>query len=208
MKVYISPSNQNGNKYAYGGTNEMAVCNRIADKVVELLKINNFEAKKAPSGQDMYNSITESNRFNADLHICIHTNAGGGHGTEIYTFDKSAECMRYAEPIYNNLAKLTNSTRGIKQASFAEIMQTTAICIYVEAEFHDTTTLAKWIVNNINPIAKAIVQGICTGANKEYKDDNSHIYRVQVGAFTEKRGAENLAKELNAKGYKTIIKVD
>lgn len=30
-KIYLSPSNQNGNMYAYGNTNEMEQCNRIAD---------------------------------------------------------------------------------------------------------------------------------------------------------------------------------
>ena len=98
MKIYISPSNQDGNNYAFGNTNEMEVCNKIADKVVKGLSLNGYTVKKAKKGQGMYDSIKESNNFKADLHICIHTNAGGGHGTEIYTYDKSANCMKYAEP--------------------------------------------------------------------------------------------------------------
>ena len=30
-KIYLSPSNQDGNLYAYGNTNECDQCNRIAD---------------------------------------------------------------------------------------------------------------------------------------------------------------------------------
>ena len=86
-------------------------------------------------------------------------------------------------------------------------MQTTGICIYIECEFHDTVNLAKWITSNVDKIASAIVKGICAGDSKQYKDNSGHIYRVQVGAFTDRKGAENLAKELNSKGYKTIIKV-
>ena len=34
-KIYLSPSNQNGNLYAYGNTNEMEQCNRIADAALQ-----------------------------------------------------------------------------------------------------------------------------------------------------------------------------
>ena len=34
------------------------------------------------------------------------------------------------------------------------------------------------------------------------------LYRVQVGAFSNKKNAENMAKELQAKGYSTVIKED
>ena len=91
MRIYISPSNQDGNKYAYGNTNEMEVCNKIADKVVEGLALNGFTVKKAKKGQAMNVSINESNSFKADLHICIHTNAGGGNGTVVFVYDKSQE---------------------------------------------------------------------------------------------------------------------
>lgn len=37
---------------------------------------------------------------------------------------------------------------------------------------------------------------------------NGTIYRVQVGAFSVKSNAEKLAKELQSKGYSTIIKTD
>lgn len=211
MKIYISPSNQNGNKYAFGNTNEMEVCNKIADKVVEDLTLNAFTVKKAKKGQAMVDSIKESNTFKADLHICIHTNAGGGAGTVVFVYDKSKTNMQYAQPIYKNVQSITpgKTEYGVRAyPELAEINSTTAVCVYIEVEFHDNKDLAKWIISNVDKIAKAIVKGICEGCNKQYRDNSGHIYRVQVGAFTEKRGAENLAKELNNKGYKTIIKVD
>ena len=54
-KIYISPSNQDANAYAYGNTNEMEQCNRIAEALEKHLKRNGYEVKRAPKGQDMDN---------------------------------------------------------------------------------------------------------------------------------------------------------
>lgn len=77
-KIYLSPSNQVSNSYAYGNTNEMVQCNRIAEAARVALKRCGFDVKKAPQGQNMNTSINESNNWGADLHIPVHTNAGGG----------------------------------------------------------------------------------------------------------------------------------
>ena len=63
LKVYLSPSNQDNNPYSYGSTNEMAQCNRIAEAAEKYLLRNGFEVKRAPAGQDMYKSISESNGY-------------------------------------------------------------------------------------------------------------------------------------------------
>lgn len=51
LKVYLSPSNQDNNPYSYGGTNEMAQCNRIAEVAEKYLLRNGFEVKRAPAGR-------------------------------------------------------------------------------------------------------------------------------------------------------------
>ena len=57
-KVYLSPSNQDNNPYSYGGTNEMAQCNRIAEAAEKYLLRNGFDVKRAPAGQDVYKRQT------------------------------------------------------------------------------------------------------------------------------------------------------
>ena len=44
-KVYISPSDQSANKYAYGDTNEAIQCRRIADALENALKRCGFEVR-------------------------------------------------------------------------------------------------------------------------------------------------------------------
>lgn len=170
-KIYISPSNQYDNPYSYGNTNEMSQCNLIAEALEKYLKINDFEVKRAPKGQNMYTSINESNSFEADLHICIHTNAGGGHGCEVYTYTGATRELKYAEPIYNEIAGITPySDRGLKVAQFAELVQTTAIAVYCECAFHDNYDEAKWIVENVDNIGKAIAKGVCKAVGKTFSE--------------------------------------
>ena len=169
-KIYISPSNQNNNPYSYGGTNEMEQCYKIGQACNTALKRCGFTTMIADKGQAMYTSINESNKFKADVHICIHTNAGGGKGAEVMVFEKSATNLKYAQPVYNELSALTGNGRGIKvRAELAEINSTNAICVYCECEFHDNKNLAKWIVNNTTKLGEAIAKGICKGFGVTYK---------------------------------------
>lgn len=76
-KVYLSPSNQTDNRYAYGNTTEAVQCGKIADACRAALERSGVTVKVGhmPSMQD---KCKESNAFGADLHVPIHTNAFNG----------------------------------------------------------------------------------------------------------------------------------
>lgn len=174
MKVYLSPSNQYDNLYSYGGTNEMEQCNKIAAACEKYLLKSGVEVKRAPKGQNMYTSISESNAWGTGLHVCIHTNAGGGRGCEVYTFSGSQNQLKYAKPIYEEVAALTlSSDRGLKTANFAELRDTNAAAVYCECEFHDSADTARWIVENTDAIGRAIARGICAGGGISFAEDNA-----------------------------------
>ena len=212
-KIYLSPSNQDGNLYAYGNTNEMEQCNRIADCAKKALERCGFTVKKAAKGQAMRTSINESNSWGADLHIPIHTNAGGGNGTMVMVYNKSAENMKLANPIYKEVQAVTPGKvdYGIKEySSLAELNSTNAIAVYIEVDFHDNKDIAKWLINNPTAVGEAIAKGVCKAYGVTYKEPTSNntssgtsakksIYRIQVGAFSEKKNADAyLAKVKNA----------
>lgn len=108
LKIYISPSDQLSNPYAYGGTNEALQCRKIAAACKTALERNGFEVKTnfADGSNAMYERVRESNAWGADVHVCIHTNAGGGRGCVVFVASKSPERMKYAQPV------LTRSTRS------------------------------------------------------------------------------------------------
>lgn len=172
-RIYLSPSNQYANTYSYGNTTEMEQCNKMAVAAETALKRCGFQVKRAPKGQNMYTSINESNAFKADVHVCIHTNAGGGKGTDVFVYSTAEANMKYARPVYNELVKLTGVGRGIKPNSLAEINQTNAKCVYCECQFHDNAALAKWIVNNTTKIGEAIAKGLCSAFGVTYKSATS-----------------------------------
>ena len=152
-KIYLSPSNQNGNKYATGNTNEMEQCNKIAAAAEAALKRCGFSVKRAPKGQEMGKSISESNAWKADLHIPIHTNAFDGRttgGTMIMVYSNSGENAKAAKAIKAALDPLTPGKDYAIQTrtDLAELRQTTAIAVYCECEFHDTKEGASFIIAN------------------------------------------------------------
>lgn len=51
------------------------------------------------------------------------------------------------------------------------------------------------------------MQNIADSVNAKLYESNS-IYRVQVGAFSVKKNAENLCRELKSKGYPAFVKAD
>lgn len=217
-KIYLSPSNQYDNRYAYGNTTEMEQCNHFAEYAEKALKRCGFEVKRAKKGQAMTTSVTESNTWQADLHIPIHTNAGGGNGTVVFVYKKTTENCAKAQPIYNEVQAVTPGTidYGVREyPDLYELNATNAIAVYIEVDFHDNKSIAKWLIENAKTVGESIAKGVCKAYGVKYVADNNtpqkinKIYRVQVGAFKSKTNAQAYADKLKKSGFAdTIIKED
>lgn len=214
-KIYLSPSNQNGNKYAAGNTNEMEQCNKIAAAAEAALKRCGFSVKRAPKGQEMGKSISESNAWKADLHIPIHTNAFDGRttgGTMIMVYSNSGENAKAAKAIKAALDPITPGKDYAIQtrSDLAELRQTAAIAVYCECEFHDTKEGASFIIANTEKIGEAIAKGVCGYYGVKYIAPVSTAakakYYVQIGAYAEKKNAEAQVKAAKEKGFDAFIK--
>ena len=200
-KVYLSPSNQTDNCYAYGNTTEAVQCGKIADSCRIALERSGVTVQVGhmPSMQD---KCKESNAFGADLHVPIHTNAFNGTvtGTRMFCLNSSGEGMKACEAIFAWLAPITPGTSENIQvdASLYEVRVPSAPAAYVECEFHDNATTAKWIVEHTVDIGEAIARGICDYFGVTYKEkeqpesaaSTDKLYRVQEGAFANRPIAE------------------
>ena len=206
-KIYISPSSQPGNLYAVGNTNEQVQCRRIAAALKEKLDRCGF-ATMAGLGGTMYTRVAESNRWGAELHLPVHTNAFDGKvaGLRIMVSRLGGEAEQVAKAIMNRLAPITPGTSdGISvQTGLYEITNSSALCVYLEVGFHDEPQEAQWIIDHTDEIAEAIARGLCNYYGVAYVED-APVYRVQVGAFRNRVLAQNLQKELKEKGYEAII---
>lgn len=207
-KIYISPSNQIGNLYATGGTNEQEQCHKIAKALFTFLKNNGFEPI-CTYNMDMYQRVKESNEANADIHLCIHTNATAKHnvtgGTQILLYAMDGERLKLGTDIFKTLSVITPGTNAEKiyaKPSFYEIKNTNAICIYVECEFHDTVTGSDFIRNKTKEIAEAIGRGILNYYGIKEITNTNKLYTVQVGAFRNQTNAIKQREHLISIGFK------
>lgn len=219
-KIFISPSNQTDNAYAYGNTTEAVQCGRIAAALETALKRCGFETMLRHY-DTMASKVSAANTWGADLYMPIHTNAFNGQtaGTRMFAYDTTGEGYKACQAIFKYLAPLTPGTSENIKAypELYEIRNPDAPTAYTEVDFHDNATVAKWIIEHPTEIGEAIAHGVCdyfgytyvTAQTGEVKTEDTTpdvLYLVQIGAFGRKANADALAKRLDADGYEVYIK--
>ena len=215
-KIYVSPSSQTENQYVVGDTNEAEQCRKIALALVDALVRCGFEAMTNTTG-DMYERTAQSNQWSADLHLPIHTNAYNKkvQGTRIYCYNTTGEGYKASKAIMAALKPITPGSSDSINArdNLYEINKANAPVAYIEVAFHDHEIEAPWIIENTEAIAEAICKGVCehygvayTAPKVEEPDSEKEIlYRVQVGAYSKKSGAETMLEKLKAAGFNGFI---
>ena len=173
-KVYISPSTQEHNTGVSPFGNEENEMNKIADILIPLLTNDGrFTAKRNnPSMDDVYSIAEDSNSWLADIHIPIHSNAGGGEGTEVYAYGPNTNSERLAQCLYNQIAPLSpGADRGVKyDPRLIEVGNgVKATSVLIELAFHDNLTDATWLAYNHEMIANALYKGICDYYGYDYR---------------------------------------
>ena len=163
-RIYLSPSNQVSNKYAYGNVSEAEVCCKIADATEAALRRNYFEVINNQTSA-VTARCSESDKWKADLYVPIHTNAYNGEvsGTRMFCYNTKGEGYKACQAIFAHLAPLTPGTSENIQAknTLLEVRLPSAPTAYVEVDFHDVAEVAKWLIENTEAIGEAIAHGIC-----------------------------------------------
>jgi N-acetylmuramoyl-L-alanine amidase len=163
-----------------------------------------------------------ANKLKADYFISVHINAGGGTGFETYIYNGgvSAPTVAYQNVIHQEILKAIGNVkdRGKKRANYAVLRQTKMPALLTENLFIDNANDAAKLKSEqfLLQIAHGHVQGIVkafglkkkaqpTPSQPQQKASDKKLYRVQVGAFTDRKNAERLAEELKKKGYPVFI---
>lgn len=215
-KIYLSPSEQPENRYAYGDTNEKVQCCKIAEAVEAALKRHGFEVITG-TAKTLSVRCIEANNWGANLYITIHTNAFNKKvtGTRMFCYRLDGEGYKACKAIYNVLAPLTpgNSENIKAQPGLYEVKTPKAPTVYIEVDFHDVPDVAKWIIEHTEEIGEAICKGICNHYGVTYKakekpkaEAKGKLYKVQVGAYGVKANAEAMLAKLKKAGFDGYIK--
>ena len=162
--------------------------------------------------------VRECNAYAPDLAVDIHNNAGGGDGAEAFHTYAGGTGKTLAQNILVELTKLGQKSRGAKtrlNASgsdyYAFIRDTKAPAVIVECAFVDSADV-EYIDTEPERVAvgEAVARGILKTLGIAYKapetlTEPSKLYRVQVGAYKDKRNAEKSVARLRAAGFDAII---
>lgn len=167
--IYLNPSVQTKNMYINNLGSEAENMRDIAELMYKELKLVSYidiEANIAKNGLSLSQSVNQSNSRKRHIHFALHSNAGGGQGTEIYTKGSN---KTFATTMYESFLELGNfKRRGVKDGTHLyEIKNVKADHVaLIEFAFHDNLKEAKFIVENkaliANKMAKSILKYIDT----------------------------------------------
>lgn len=165
MRFYLNPSNQPGNFYCMGGTNERENMTLIANLTADALRRCGQEVRV---GSTMEGGVKESNAWPADVHVPMHSNAskyGTARGARVFY----GRAKDKAQIVWAHLdAVIGGDHVPPSKASLYEINNTNCDTIYIEAAFHDNPTDCKLLLENREEIAEAICQGLCEACGIKY----------------------------------------
>lgn len=161
--IYLNPSVQTKNMYINNLGSEAENMRDIAKLMYKELKLVSYidiEANIAKNGLSLSQSVNQSNSRKRHIHFALHSNAGGGQGTEIYTKGSN---KTFATTMYESFLELGNfKRRGVKDGTHLyEIKNVKADNVaLIEFAFHDNLKEAKFIVENKALIANQMVKSI------------------------------------------------
>lgn len=168
-RVFLSPSTQEWNKYVTGGTEEQYM-NMLADLMEPYMLASGISFTRNDPARNVNGAIQDSNNGWYDVHLALHTNAGGGQyagvtrGIEIYYSPYSDYSRRLATIIANNMETIypiPSKVSTIPTTSLAEVTRTRAVAVLAELGYHDNYEDEAWIKNNLETIARTMVQSLC-----------------------------------------------
>lgn len=160
VHIYLSPSVQTWNAYINQLGTEAQHMNKIAEIMYSMLKQYSFIQVDANLNYlSLANSVAESNQKSRDIHLALHSNAGGGSGLE--TFQKKSD--GFGQYLHEQLmSSLPFPSRGVKDGNHLyEIKNAKAKhVVLMELLFHDNLQEAQYIVTHHEEIATKLTNAL------------------------------------------------
>ncbi len=215
----------------HGGSDSGAVGNGLTEKDLNLnialackeelerhkvtVKLSRLKDENDPVSEE----IKECNAFNPDYGVDIHNNAGGGDGAEIFHHFGGGKGKTLADNILKEIVLIGQNSRGLKTKKnsagkdyFGFIRETKCPAVIVECAFIDNKKDIQIIDTKAEQITmgKAVAKGILNTLGIAYISETAStqsgkIYKVQVGAYSDRTNAENMQKKLSKAGFEGVI---
>lgn len=206
----------------HGGSNPGAVAHNLKEKdinlnallackeVLESHGVNVICSRTKDENDDVYEEVREANASRADIAVSFHANAGGGDGAEFFYYSTSSNGKKLAQLCDKYVKGLGQNSRGIKSGDHLYfVRKTNMTAVLCESFFLDNDkdndigdTVEEQRAFGV-AYAKAILEYL--GISYKAVEAIEKLYRVQVGAFKNRKLAEKLLAELREKGYIGLI---
>ena len=223
IKIFIDPGHGgNDPGAAANGIREKDITLTLAKRIREILaaEYDEIAVKMSRTGDETVSleaRTDQANAWGANYFLSLHCNAGGGDGFESFIYTTTdAKTKKIRETIHSEIMKQIAGTddRGMKIANFHVLRESKMSAILTENLFVDNAADATKLKGSIflEKLARGHVKGLDYGLGLKRKTaptppTDGSLFKVQVGAFSDKSNADKLAADLLAKGYPvTIVK--
>ena len=185
-------------------------CKKVLDDHSVLTQIS----RTVDEDDELTQRIRECNAFDPDLALDIHNNAGGGDGAEVYHHFGGGTGKVLAQNILEEITAIGQNSRGAKTRLndagtdyFGFIRQTNAPAVIVECAFLDNAKDLQIIdtAAEQETMGTAIAKGILKTLNIPFQQQDTALYRVQVGAYRVRENAQAMLKKLEEAGFSGFI---
>lgn len=215
-RVAISPSNQTANTWV-DGTNEEQHAVELANLVQLRLERAKVKVLRADSVRPFGSSPCRIDHFqDADCLIMLHSNAfdGDTRGMRLFCYQSYASdgtlasenmrltrCLKLSADLLNMVPapKIYNDFANWGELTNADRMGIPAC--YIESFFHDNVRDVQWYYAHMGELADAIADGILDYLELPQEgSDSQPLYRIQLGAWQNKKLAEEALQRLQEVG--------
>lgn len=196
----------------FNGRQEKDDTLRLTLAIGEILQNNGVDVEYTRT-TDVYTSPYEramkANNAGVDFFISIHRNSfptdNEVFGVESLVYDLSGIKYQMAQDINDQLEEIGFVNLGVKARPNLVVLRRTRMpAVLVEVGFIDSNVDNRLFDDNFDDIAQAIASGILDTLESVGVIQNDY-YRVQVGAFRNRRYAERLLNELLEQDYPAFI---
>ena len=214
-RIYIDPGHSSVDPGAVGYEVERDLNEKVSKYQSEHLLANYVcETKIDPVSNNSLSAVAEAaNAWNADLFTSNHFNAGGGDGYEALVHNEDR--IPLGKVFEKHVLAAGQNSRGVKlRPNLAVLRLTNMPAVLNEGAFVDN----KKDIEDWNDDAELKKLGIAyaeacaewlklekKAAPTPVEAEKKYIYRVQVGAYSKKDGAERMLKQLQNAGFGGII---
>ena len=180
--IYLSPSKQPQNSYAFGNTNEQKEMYRVAAELQKILE-KEYVCTVYTAPTDLFLSLDgralDAYNRHADVYLAIHSNADGSsakksYGAVGYYQPNSSQSKKLAENIVKEMGKIAPRRSNVKSSlvngmsafdgiGYSDVRDPAyygITSVLAEVEYHDNADSAKWIIHHPHQIARALANAL------------------------------------------------